>query len=188
MEPMTHAMRRPPKTVEDYLALPDDVRAELIGGELYVTPSPDEHHQRISQEICVLLRNALGRTAFGEVFYAPLDVHLPGGDVVQPDLLVVARERASIVERWVYGAPDLVVEILSPTHRERDLVVKRHLYARAGVREYWIVDGEPRGVEVLALEGEAYEPRGWFTGARELVSPLLGPLGATADSLFPPEA
>lgn len=184
MEPMTHAMRRPRKTVEDYLALPEDVRAELIGGELYVTPSPNVEHQRTCQQVCVLLRSHLEATGFGEVFQAPLDVHLPGGDVVQPDLLVVARERVGIAQDWIRGAPDLVVEILSPTHRERDLVVKRDLYARAGVREYWVVDPEARGIEVLALEDDAYRPRGWFTGDRPLVSPLLGRLDESADRLF----
>lgn len=188
MEPMTHAMHRPAKTVEDYLALPDDVRAELIAGELFVTPAPNEHHQRTSARLHLVLHEHFERGGLGEILYAPLDVYLPTGDVVQPDLVGIARKRASIVRQGVRGAPDLVVEILSPTHRERDLVVKRDRYARAGVPEYWIVDPEARGIEVLALEGDAYVPRGWFTGARPLMSPSLGTLDATADSLFPPEA
>jgi Uma2 family endonuclease len=185
MEPMTDVLRRPAKTVEDYLALPDDVRAELIGGELYVTPAPNTGHQRISGALYRLLHARLEKTGLGEVLYAPVDVYLPGGDIVQPDLLVVTAKRAAIVQDVVGGAPDLVIEILSPSNQERDLIVKRELYGAAGVREYWIVDGDARALEVLELAHGAYVPRGWFTGERRLVSPLLGSLDATADSIFP---
>jgi Uma2 family endonuclease len=132
-----------PTTWEDVLRMPDDGnRYEYIGGRLYVTAAPATRHQRISHRLQSALRRVLERSGHGEVFYAPLLVEFPGtADRVQPDLLFVSNERWGIIkEKQILGAPDLVVEILSPSTAHRDRGIKLDLYARRGVREYWIVD------------------------------------------------
>ena len=135
--------RQQPKTWEDVLRMPDDGnRYEFIGGRLYVTAAPVIRHQRISRRLQAALMRILQDGGRGEVFYAPCLVEFLGtGDRVQPDLLFVAQERREIIgEKQLLGAPDLVVEILSPSTAHRDRGIKLDLYARCGVREYWIVD------------------------------------------------
>ena len=123
--------------------MPDDGnRYEFIGGRLYMTPAPVIRHQRVSKRLQSALMRLLEHPGHGEVFYAPLLVEFPGtGDRVQPDLLFVSNQRRGVItEKAVKGAPDLVVEILSPSTAHRDRGIKLDLYARRGVREYWIAD------------------------------------------------
>ena len=132
-----------PKTWEDVLQMPDDGnRYEFIGGRLYVTAAPVTRHQRISKRPQAALMRILEDAGHGEVLSAPLLVQFPGtDDRVQPDLLFISEERRGIIgEKQVLGAPDLVVEILSPSTAHRDRGIKLDLYARSGVRQYWIVD------------------------------------------------
>lgn len=147
-------------TVADYLNLPDSgERVQLIAGEYVVNPSPSSHHQSTGLNLVVSL-TAHQRPRGGFVAFAPLDVVLGDDTVVQPDLLVVVAARRGIVtaER-VVGAPDLVVEILSPSTRRLDTTTKRDLYGKHGVKEYWIVDPEAERVEVYALAGNRLEFR-----------------------------
>lgn len=142
-------------TYDDLVAMfPDEdgVRRELIDGELFVTPSPVTRHQRLSMRLAVSLGNHLDlHTGQGEVFTALLDVVLTAYDVVEPDLLVVLGDQRDILkEKNVQGAPGLVIEILSPGTRKRDLTIKRQLFDREGVREYWIVDPEGNTVAVYS--------------------------------------
>jgi Uma2 family endonuclease len=177
---------RPAKTVQDYLALPDDVRAELIAGELYVTPAPRPNHQRVVQRALRALAPFLECEGLGEILVAPVDVHLPSGGIVQPDLVFVGSEQASIVgEEAVHGAPHLLIEVVSYAHSERDRIVKYHLYEKNGVAEYWIVDPEERSLEVFVLVGRRFEPRGWFTGDDAVISPSLPGLALPVQRLFP---
>lgn len=129
-------------TYDDFLSFPDDgLRHELIDGAHYVTPAPSIKHQRILRELLLALGAYFETTPIGEVFCAPADVVLSDHDVVEPDLLVVLSDQADIItEKHVRGAPAIVVEILSPTTRRVDLQVKRDLYDRVGVLEYWLVD------------------------------------------------
>ena len=128
-------------TYDDYVNFPDDGRRhELLDGEHIVTPTPVSGHQRVSIRLATALHAFVQQHRLGEVLAAPFDVILSDHDVVEPDLLFVSNERRAIVQDWVRGAPDLVVEILSPSTRRLDEVTKRHLYDRFGVREYWIVD------------------------------------------------
>ncbi len=139
----TMQTQQTPKTWEDVLRMPDDGnRYEFIGGRLYVTPAPAIRHQRVSKRLQAALMRMLEDAGRGEVFYAPFLVEFPGtGDRVQPDLIFVSDERREIIgEKQVLGAPDLVVEILSPSTAHRDRGIKLDLYARSGVRQYWIVD------------------------------------------------
>jgi Uma2 family endonuclease len=183
---MASAQARPRKTIEDLQALSDDVRAELIDGGLYVTPSPSTDHQRAVGRIHEALARHAREAAGGEVLLSPLDVHLPSGDVVQPDLLWVSPARLGILGEQVHGAPDLVVEVVSATNAERDRIVKRALYARNGVHEYWIVDLDARGVEVLVGDGRVFVPAGWFTPGARLRSRLLPGLAPPVIDLLPP--
>lgn len=145
-------------SAEDWLQFPDDGRFyEVVEGELYVSPPPTTEHQRIAGHLYTMLRRHLEATSQGEVLFAPVGVRLSEHDVVEPDLVVMRAEHAERVrDRWIEGPPDLVVEILSPGTAGRDLVLKRELYERAGVPEYWIVDPKSRSVEVLHLERGRY--------------------------------
>ena len=153
-----------PTTWEDVLRMPDDGnRYEFIGGRLYVTAACATRHQRISSRLLHALMGIL-EPVYGEVFFAQLLVEFPGtGDRVQPDLLFVSNERRGIIgETQVTGAPDLVVEILSPSTAHRDRGIKLDLYARRGVREYWIVDPVEDVVDVWRFEQQPGHER--FTG------------------------
>jgi len=140
----------PKLTYDDLLCFPDDGRRhELIDGEHFVTPSPVVRHQRVSTALLSALDAHCRSTGVGEVFHAPLDVVLSRHDVVEPDLFVVLADQAEVItEKHVRGAPAIVIEILSPGTRRRDETLKRNLYARAGVREYWMVDPDARTITV----------------------------------------
>ena len=147
-----------PWTYEDYLAFPEDVkRYEIIEGDYYMSPAPRTRHQKISFRLGYFLQYYLQRTKAGEAFDAPTDVILSDTNVVQPDLLVVLAARASIItEKNIQGAPDMVIEILSETTRKTDEVVKKKLYERHGVLEYWIVDPDLALVKIYRLTDGRY--------------------------------
>ena len=130
-------------TYDDYLLFPDDgKRHELIDGEHYVTPSQNLRHQEISGRLHLLIGSWLESHPIGRVLYAPLDVIFSHFDVVEPDLLYASHTRAReiMTGNWVRGAPELVVEIRSPSTRTREETIKLRLYERFGVLEYWVVD------------------------------------------------
>jgi Uma2 family endonuclease len=132
-------------TYDDFVLFPDDGRRhELIDGEHYVTPSPNTRHQQISGRLHLLIGSWLAAHPLGQLFYAPYDVVISNFDIVEPDLLYFSNERAAtaITPRHATSAPDIVVEITSPGTRKRDETIKRRLYERAGVGEYWVVDPE----------------------------------------------
>jgi Uma2 family endonuclease len=137
-------------TYEDLLSFPDDgKRHEIIDGEHFVTPSPNLKHQRLATRLTVALGSYLERHPIGEEFVSPFDVVLSDLNVVEPDLLYISRERAAILTtEHVGGAPDLVVEILSPSTRKTDELTKRKLYERFDVREYWVVDPELDAIKI----------------------------------------
>jgi Uma2 family endonuclease len=144
-------------TWHDVQQLPDDgKRREAIQGELYVTPAPSVRHQRVSRSLERALYPIVLDTGLGEVLHAPLGVEFPvSGEGVQPDIIVVSRARSGIVaESWIRGAPDIVIEILSPTTAHRDRGIKLQLYQRQGVAQYWIVDLEAGAVEVWTFGEE----------------------------------
>lgn len=146
-------------TYDDFLLFPDDgQRHELIDVEHYVTPSPNLRHQRISRRLVQSIANWLDEHPTGEVFDAPLDVLFSRFDVVEPDLLYVSNERASelLSGQHVTGAPDLVIEIGSPSTRQRDETIKRRLYEQFGVTDYWVVDPEIDVIRIYRREGNAF--------------------------------
>jgi Uma2 family endonuclease len=138
-------------TYDDFLLFPDDgKRHELIDGEHYVTPSPITAHQRIVGNLHYYLRLYLQGRPVGELFVAPYDVVLSNIDVVEPDLVYIsARRRAErLTAKHLRGAPTLVIEVGSPGTRKRDETIKRRLYERSEVEEYWVVDPELQTVRV----------------------------------------
>jgi Uma2 family endonuclease len=134
---------------------PDDgKRHELIDGEHYVTPSPNNKHQRVSVDLTVMIGGWLETHPIGRIYHAPFDVVFSNFDVVEPDLLYMSASRMATIltPQHVRGAPDLVIEIASPGTRARDATIKRALYERAGVLEYWIIDPE---IDVIRIYGQA---------------------------------
>ena len=146
-------------TYEDFLLFPDDgKRHELIDGERYVTPSPGTRHQRISGNLYWFIRSHLEQNPVGEVFSAPYDIVLSNFDVVVPDLIYLSHERAKtvITEKHARGAPELIIEIASKGTRKRDETVKRRLYERSGVDEYWVVDTEIDSMRIYRRADAGY--------------------------------
>ena len=161
-------------TYEDYRNTPEDKRYELLDGELVTMPSPKEIHQRLSMNLGVSLHLFVDENGLGRVYVAPFDVVLTDTDVVQPDLMFVSNERSHIItEDNIRGAPDLVVEILSPSTADKDRTFKRALYARHGVREYWMVDHLAKTVTVLLLGERGFDLVGIYGEGQTLTSPML---------------
>jgi|CXWL01.1.fsa_nt_gi Uma2 family endonuclease len=159
-------------TYDDLCTLPDDGRRhELIDGVHYVTPAPRTKHQRIVRNALVAIHSYLAQKRadgepMGEIFVAPYDILLTDSDVVEPDLVfITAARRHLITDANLPAAPDLVVEVLSESTRRRDERLKRDLYARHGVREYWVVDPE---VDVVKVYRQAADGAAAFAAPQEL--------------------
>jgi len=145
-------------TYDDFVLFPDDgKRHELIDGEHYVTASPNMRHQQISMNLTLMIGSWLEAHPQGRLFYAPFDVVFSKFDVVEPDVLYVSNERSNVLTAPnVQGAPDLVIEIGSPSTRQRDETIKRRLYERSNVVEYWIVDPDIEVVRVYRRSGDSF--------------------------------
>lgn len=144
-------------TYDDYVLIPEDgQRHEIIDGEHYVSPAPYLPHQDVSVELIWRFRSYLEEHPVGRIRHAPCDVILSETDIVQPDLLFISNERAEIAapRKFVYGAPDLLVEILSESTRKRDEGIKLDLYERSGVLEYWIFDPVLKKARIYRRRGD----------------------------------
>jgi Uma2 family endonuclease len=140
-------------THADYQNLPEGAPYQLIGGELVMTPAPSIYHQIISGRLGFQMRSFVTKQKLGLILDAPVDVCLGETETFQPDILFISKERMEIVEpARINGAPDLVVEILSPATAYYDLRKKFKVYERCGVREYWIVDPDDKSVQVFSLK------------------------------------
>jgi Uma2 family endonuclease len=146
-------------TVDEYMELPNDgKRYQILDGELDATPAPIPRHQKISQRLELLLVRILEEKGHGTVYHAPIDVILDKHNIVQPDIIFIRSERLEIIgEKNIQGAPDLIVEVLSPSTRRTDILVKSRIYARFGVVHYWVVDPDIDRIEFFRLEGESYK-------------------------------
>jgi len=164
---------RPKKTVDDYWKLPDDTRCELLRGDFYMSPSPNSRHQRAVLNLATRLHLHVEANKLGQVFVSPFDCVLSQEDVVQPDVLFVSTANLTKIRDWLFGAPDLAIEVLSPWHAERDRIVKRDLYAERGVQEYWIADVEARTIEVFVLDSGRFRGAGVFGAEDTLRSHVL---------------
>lgn len=174
-------------TYEDYRQLPDDgYRYEIIEGELYMTPAPNIGHQRSSRNLEYALWHFVKKNNLGEVLDAPCDLILPGGTPVQPDIMFIATERLGIItEQAVQGAPDLIVEIVSPASRDHDRRRKFGLYEQAGVPEYWLVDPDRRTIEIFVLGQGQYTLSGTFGAGTMAVSQRLAGFSVAVDEIIP---
>ena len=182
---MVTATTRVRFTYEDYLNTPEDKRYELLDGELIMVSSPNIPHQRTEMELAFRVIGFVKRHDLGVVLFAPTDVILSDTDVVQPDLLFISRERMHIISHnAIHGAPDLVVEILSPSTARRDLTYKRRLYAKHGVKEYWQVNIDERRVTVLSLGDNDYEVAAIYGSGETLTSPVLPGFALAVDEIF----
>jgi len=147
----------PPDARAAYMALPEGTRAELINDSIIMSPAPLLPHQIIIHYLDMILGNHVLEHQLGMVLPAPVDVHLNDSNIFQPDLVFVARERRSILSRrGIIGAPDLVVEVLSPSNAYYDLTEKKRVYELAGVPYYWTLDPENSAFEGWVLAGATY--------------------------------
>jgi Uma2 family endonuclease len=175
-----------PLTADDLATFPaDGNRYEIIGGMLILSPAPTSRHQDVVMQLATWLNLYMLQTSSGKVFSAPIDVHLSINDVVQPDIVVVqAGHLKRIEEKGIVGAPDIVIEILSPSTARADRVWKAALYARSGVQEYWIVDPVEEKILVQSLEEDRYITIGTFAQDAELRTPILPALNLDLKLVF----
>jgi len=162
-------------TYHDFLLLPDDgKRYEILDGDLFVTLSPVTRHQLIVGRFLHRLMTYLETHPIGTVFTAPYDVVLSDTDIVEPDLLLVLHTgRAVITEKNVQGAPDVIIEVLSPSTAARDHDLKRKRYERFGVQEYWLIDPDGNTLEMLVIKDGRYVEAFRTTRPAECTSALL---------------
>lgn len=174
-------------TYEDWLTLPDDgFRYEVVEGELFMSPPPNLDHQNAVSGLIEYMRRHARLNDLGLVLTAPIAVRIPGSETtVQPDILFVSKARENILRtNFIDGAPDLVVEVLSPNNWVYDRGVKQEAYRRAGVREYWLVDYRARIVDVLVLEGEEYIQRGRYGEGETAPSEVLTGFAVAVADIF----
>ncbi|HHY94614.1 MAG TPA: Uma2 family endonuclease [Firmicutes bacterium] len=174
-------------TYEDYCRLPVEGRYELVEGDIRMAPSPSVLHQEISIRLAARLLSWVDEHALGKVYLAPLDVVLDRRNVLQPDISYVSAERLAIIqEANIVGPPDLVVEILSSSDPDWDRVTKRAVYARHGVREYWLVDPVTKAVEVTRQQDGQLVTAAVYVAPAAFSSPLLPGLTVDLEALFRP--
>ncbi len=163
----------------------DGKRHELINGEHIMSPAPKTRHQQASINLAALLHAFVRQHNLGRVFATPFDVVFSDFDATEPDILFISRERAKILtEDNARGAPDLIVEILSPSTAEMDRKVKYALYEKYGVREYWIITPDAEIVQVFALHSGVYALLGNFSGKQEIRSEVLSGFACQAEEIF----
>ncbi|MCI8951252.1 MAG: Uma2 family endonuclease [Lachnospiraceae bacterium] len=144
-------------TSDDYWKLPEDVRAELINGQLYNMAPPSRIHQKLLVELCTIINNHIkSKRGICQVYPAPFAVNLDANnkDWVEPDISVIC-EPNKLTDKGCCGAPDLIIEILSPSSRKMDYIIKNALYSEAGVREYWIIDPQKETSLVYCFNEDA---------------------------------
>ena len=180
------AVAMEPLTVEDYRLLPDGgPRYQLIEGDLFMAPAPNRYHQDISLNITLILGKYLERHPIGKLYAAPFDVYFDEINVHQPDLVFVSNKNRSILTHaGAEGAPDLVVEILSPKTAELDKKPKRRVFARSGVKEFWIIDPDAKVVHVYHLQKDSEHPAAVYSEKDSFASSQFPGLKIKGATLF----
>ena len=190
MAPTAHRDRR--LTYDDFLQFPecDGQRHEIIDGVHYVTPCPSLRHQDLVGRLHLALGNHLAmHHGVGRVFLAPLDVIFTIHDIVEPDLLFIASDQLEIMtEKNIQGAPAIVVEVVSKSSRRRDERIKRELFDRGGVREYWIVDPDRSRITVHRRDGNRFDAHASLSAVDHavLTTPLIPGFSLSLLELFKP--
>jgi len=173
---MKQSLHHPPRTImEVFKMLPEGTLAELINGSIYMSPAPSPKHQRLIGKLYKLLSDIIEKNNLGEILLAPCDVYLDEDlNAVQPDLIFISKSKSSIVHEnsSIHGAPDMLIEILSPGNSDHDRVVKKDLYRKFGVKEYWIINPDTSDVIGFRLDGAEYAICGNYSG--QIISQLLG--------------
>src|SRR5690242_17726299 len=171
---MTQTLNRPPKTIlEVWENLPEGTLCELINNKLIMSPSPLDIHQVILNEINIEMSLYLNKNKLGEIRIAPYDIHFSEENILQPDLLFIKKENLPKVQKnGLFGAPDLVIEILSPSSSKLDFKEKKSVYEKFAVSEYFIVDPETKSVDSFLLKKGKFEEQKMLTG--KINSRILG--------------
>jgi Uma2 family endonuclease len=173
-------------TLQEYLDTPETVRPqELVYGATHVRDSPSSGHQRLVSQLFLALQEHVSEQGLGDVWFAPLDVILDRDAplVIQPDLFFVAADGAAIIDDKVYGAPDLVVEVISPRNSEADTVRRLSWFATYGVRECWLVYQRARRIEVVTFGGGRVASRRAFGTEDPIVSTVLPEFHRSFDAI-----
>lgn len=176
-----------PVTYTEYRALDTDDHFlyELINGELVQKSAPSPEHQRILRNLAFKVHQFVVANKLGEVLFAPVDVFIDDNNAPQPDLMFIAAKNAHFITNdGVFGAPDLVVEIISPSSITRDRVEKQRLYHRFGIAEYWIVDPQNKSIEVYTHTSSGYEVHAFAAGKGKVISKVLTGLEVSLFDIF----
>jgi len=172
-------------TYEDYAKLPEGAPYQLIGGEFVMTLSPTPYHQEISQKLEFRILSYIEKNNLGRLYHALLDVFLSDSDVYQPDIMFISRKRLQIIgKKKIEGAPDIVIEVLSPGTAYYDLRKKYKVYEEHGVREYWIVDPELKKIEVYENQNKNFKIYSEAEGEGTVSSKVLDKLIISLDEIF----
>ena len=177
------------QTYADYAReTPEGWGYELFDGNIRdMAPAPYTNHQSIALNLSTELKLFAEKNNLGKIYIAPTDVYFDEHDCVQPDILFIAKEHLHIItEKNIQGAPDLVIEIVSPHHMQHDTVEKKNLYERFGVKEYWIVFPEEERVVIFSLKNAAYHLLATYTKADVLHSQLFSALKIQLTKIFTP--
>ena len=159
-------MVRPPRTgMEAFKLMPEGTYCQLINDVLIMSPAPTTQHARIQGKIYSMINNHILQNQIGEVYFAPVDVYFDKKNAFQPDIFYISNERKDIIkENGIYGAPDLVIEILSKGNKKTDLTKKRNVYETSGVKEYWVADPDTKWCKGFILENGVYKSLGEGSG------------------------
>jgi Uma2 family endonuclease len=165
----------PPRTImEVYKMLPEGTLAELINGQIYMSPAPTNRHQRVLKVLLKIVDDFIENQTLGEVLVSPVDIFFDDHqNAVQPDLVFISKDNPNqpLDDEPYRGSPDLLVEILSPSNNKHDLIIKKDLYEKFGVKEYWIIDPTTKESIVYQMVGKEYKLMAKNTAT--LFSPLL---------------
>lgn len=171
-------------SAKDYAELPENAPYQLVNGKLIFMPSPIEKHQRTQSVLQFYLFDFIDSNNLGKIYSAPFDVYLDDENVYQPDLMFISKERAAIVKNYVYGAPDLVIEIVSKGTEKVDRKEKLESYGKFGVSEYWIIDPRTEEIDVFYNEGDKMKKQHSLKKGETLVSKTLKDFSINTSKIF----
>ena len=142
-------------TYEDYLKTNDDEKLEVLEGNLEMVPAPSTDHQDVQSYLGRLILNYVIERKMGKIYLSPTDIILDLNNIVQPDILFISNEKKHLIQKkGIFGSPDLIIEIISPSSKYRDTYTKKALYEKFRIQEYWLVDPYMKGIEILRLNSE----------------------------------